>query len=215
MKREQVLGVALGLSAGVLVDSCMIVLFSLLIVFISPILLVPPVAGVLLGLRSARAGRLPSWNWPKIILMGFIFLILAALLPYLVAAGELRWHGRQIPVPPDSTTVQVQTGPLGSSMAGPSVTHIFETGTGEEAVLSYYQKELGEDGWQMFSDLENGAWFVKSGRHMFVRLHEKQDLTIIAVTYNRDRVLGPWFILLVTLVCFFYVWFRSHRPNRS
>jgi hypothetical protein len=213
MTREKALGLILGLSAGILVDSCLIVLLSFLIIFLSPILLAPPVFGILWGLRSAREGRLPAWNWSKIILTGGIFLILAVLIPYFVAAGELRWHGTQIPQPPDSIMVEVRTGPFGSSMAGPSVTKIMETKASEATVLSYYWTELGKDGWQLFSELENGNWFVRSGRHIFVRLAGKQGRTLITVSYHQDRVIGPWLVLLLILISLIYAWIKGRGPK--
>ena len=209
MTGERTLGVILGVCAGVLVDSCLIVLFSLLLIFMAPILFIPPAAGVVLGLQTARAGRLPSWGWPKMIFAGGVLLILAVVVPYFAAAGELRWQGRQIPVPPDSSAVQVRTGPLGSSMAGPSVTRIFETKADEEAVLSYYSGQLTRDGWQLLGDLENGSWFVRSGRHMFVRIAADGGRTLVTVTQNQDRVLAPWLLLLAVLVFATAVWARN------
>lgn len=209
MTGERALGVILGLCAGIFVDSCLIVLFSLLLIFMAPILFIPPAAGVVLGLQTARAGRLPSWGWPRMVLAGGFLLVLAVLVPYLAAAGELRWQGRQIPVPPDSYAVQVRAGPLGSSMAGPSVTRVFEVKADEEAVLSYYSRQLGQDGWQMFSSLENGSWFVRSGRHMFVRVAAEGERTLVTVTLNQDRVFAPWFLLLAVLVFSSAVWARN------
>ena len=143
------------------------------------------------------------------ILAGSVLLVLAVLGPYLAAAGELRWQGRQIPVPPDSSTVQVRTGPLGSSMAGPSVTRIFETKADKEAVLFFYSEELGREGWQMFNDLENGSWFVRSGRHMFVRVAADDGPTLVTVTHNQDRVIAPWLLLLAVLVFASALWARN------
>jgi len=209
MKGERALGLILGLCAGILVDSCLIVLFSLVLIFMAPILFIPPAIGVVLGLQSARAGRLPSWGWPRMVLAGGVLLVLAVIVPYFAAAGELRWQGRQIPVPPDSSTVGVRIGPLGSSMAGPSVTRIFETKADEETVLSYYSEQLAQDGWRLFSDLENGSWFVKSGRHMFVRVAGEGERTLVTVTLNQDHVFAPWLLLLAVLLFATAVWARN------
>lgn len=211
MTRKTALGLVLGLSIGILADSSLFLLLHILIIFISPVLLIPPAAGMVLGNKLAGADMLPEWKWPGIILAGSASLILAVLTPYAVSVGELRWYGNNIPALPNSSIIEILTEPFGSSMAGPSVTHVFEPNADEKGVIPFYHKELTENGWKKVNDLENGAWFTRSGRHMFIRLAREQGRILVRVTYSLDSLLGPQLVLLLTLVLMFYVYFKYRR----
>lgn len=213
--RENVLGAMLGLAAGVLVDSCLLVLAHLLLIFIVPVLFLPPIFGILSGLGWARVGLMPRWPWSAIVLAGVFCMAFAALSPYVASVAELRWQGRAIPVPPNATLLETRTGPFGSSMAGPSVTKVIEVGSDAEAVLQFYRERLEASGWKEMGAGEERARFTKAGNHMFVTASKNPGRTRVEVTYNQDAVKAPLFILLGVIVVYLYVWRASREQTRK
>jgi hypothetical protein len=80
--------------------------------------------------------------------------------------------------------------------------------------MSFYRTELEKDGWEKFRDLSDGAWFIRSGRHIFIKFAEKQSRISVTVTCNQDRVYSPWFVLIATLTGAFYIWFQYRRHGQ-
>lgn len=205
MTREKTLGVLLGLAAGLLVDSCLVVVAYLLLILVFPLLIVSPLVGIVSGLSLARAGLLPRLPWLLIVPIGVTALSLAILTPYELSVLELRWQGRAIPTLPDSTLLVTRTGPLGSSMAGPSVTKIFDTGIKAGEVVPFYRAQLVANGWKAVSVGQGRARFTGDGGHTFVTVSQRSNNTRVVVTYNLDFVKAPWLVLFVAVAGMFYV----------
>ncbi|MBN2178765.1 MAG: hypothetical protein JW743_05000 [Deltaproteobacteria bacterium] len=208
-------GIVVGLSAGLLVDSCLVVLAYPLIIFIFPILLIPPIVGIVFGLRLANAGMVPQWPWSVLVLTGIFSMTLATLTPYALSVVELRWQGHDIPVLPNALLLETHTGPLGSSMAGPSITKIMDTGNSGVDVVSFYWNELKRNSWMEVSIREDGAWFTKMGRHIFIDMSKNQARTRVKVTYNLASVKAPIVVLLAAFVSYLYVWHRYRNQSQK
>ena len=202
---KKVLGMVLGLALGVLVDSCLVIILSPFIIFISPVLLAPPIIGIICGLVLSNIKNFPEISWPKIFLGGIVVLILAAMTPYFLSIAELHLYGATtIPTPKSSFSMVTKTNPLGSSWSGPSISHIFESDDTNKDIISFYSSNLMSNGWKQFEIEENRAWFTKSSKDIIIKLTGRAQHTKVKVTYSRDRILAPWVVLIATFACVFY-----------
>lgn len=149
-----------------------------------------------------------------LVLICGISLPSATVAPYALSVVELRWLGQVIPAPPDSSLLETSTGPLGSSMAGPSVTKTFDTATKITSVVLFYRKQLEANGWKKVRTWKDGVWFARAGRHMFVKVSGQPHRTIVEVTYNKDYVTAPLLVLLAAVISCLYVWRVYRRRTR-
>jgi hypothetical protein len=131
------------------------------------------------------------------IIFGLAAGILAILTPFILSAVELRWHGLEIPIPPESAITKTLTGPMGSSMAGPSVAHLLKIEAKNAETLQFYRRELEQNGWKEIQSSEEGAWFAKSGRHVFLEFAETSGSSQVKVKYHINQIIAPWVILLL------------------
>lgn len=210
MWREKLFGLLLGAAAGLLVDASLILLAYVLLAFMAPVVLVPPLVGAGIGLRLARAGRLPRWPWPVAILSGLAACYLAVMLPYGLTVSELRWDARTIPSPAGAVVVETDTGPFGSSMAGPFVRRQFKT-SNKQDVAGFYRQRLESEGWRIVRYAPEHAWYGKNGAHLFVTVHPQPGK--IEVTYHPAWVFVPWVMLFAGLAGFIYLGYRARRRN--
>jgi hypothetical protein len=202
--QRYVTGIIFGLAAGLLADSCLVTALYVLIIFIAPVLLVAPIVGIICGIRLAKAGIFPRLCWLTLVILGAASLVLAVLAPFYLSVFELRWHGLGVPIPPGATITETLTRPFGSSMAGPSVAHLLATEATDVEILRSYQEQLAGDGWKEVRASEEGAWFTKAGKHIFLEFMAEPDRSQIKVKYHIDGVIAPWIILLLLFVTALY-----------
>jgi len=211
MSHQRALGAVLGLAAGLLTASSMLVGAYILVVFLFPILLAPPVLGVILGLKLARSGALPRWPWAGIVALAVVILPVAALSPYALAVAELQVSGRDIPLPPEARAVATRTNPFGSASAGPIAVRLFETPRSAGDVVSFYRETLTQSGWREVSAAESRAWFTKEGSHLFVETGAQDGQTAVVARRHVDLVWSPWLMLLATAAIIAVLLWRYRR----
>lgn len=165
--KDEFFGMVLGVGAGLLVDSALILwggvsTLWLAILTLGILLIAPLVLCARAGIAAARRGWVRATGRARSILIAAVLWPACLVLPILLDGLAMRAKYSEIPIYPRSTEMRRRVSIFGTDGGPPFVELSFRTQADEKNVQSFYRGEFVRRGWK---ELEDGdVSLVRFGR---------------------------------------------------
>ncbi len=153
MGRRVALGIVLGVGGGLFVDTLLVLLAGPALIYfvvlsVGLVVIAPPVAGAVLGVRWARARRRSAPGWWAIIALALLAWPAAVALPVGARALQLSLAAAAtVPVYPGARRLGREVHVVGDSAIGPNVRLVYLVPAPAADIIAFYRRSLGETGW--------------------------------------------------------------------
>jgi hypothetical protein len=151
---EPPLGIILGISIGLLLDSILILLFRVTIIYflvfsLGTVLIAPFFLGIRIGKGIVKAAKPRRLSLPVLGLVAILSWPAAVTLPWGVQFLWLRWTAHsKVPVPPAARTEGAKVTFGDNENTGDEVELSFTTPMEPSDIVAYYRNELVRRGWE-------------------------------------------------------------------
>lgn len=193
--RRRVLGIILGIAAGLLVDALLVLQYRLPILYfvvfsLGLVVILPLAVGIVLGLLFARSDLSRDLPWPVLILLAVVLWPAVVAAPFGARMLQMRTIARaDIPVYPGAelggTSAELGDG----ENTGDRVRLTFHAAADSSSILTFYRDELARRGWeaeaQHFIETRH-----KGTSHCFINKTKFASIHIRFMQLNRDGTLS-------------------------